>query len=164
MVSAPPKNERKSRSRVQPVLHSLLMTMMIAFIAIHSGLVPLIEGLCAQILYFRFEIISGLRSLLLLLVEKCSNCFWNSLLLLLVKPNILCDFWTCVSSLPSVRTDTCGGRPKLVGDRSLSKIFKNFNNASLRVAYPWEEASFWGPEGRIWPDDFPKKIFHGGPY
>jgi len=30
--------------------------MMIAFITINSGLVPLIEGLCAQILYFRFEI------------------------------------------------------------------------------------------------------------
>jgi len=30
--------------------------MMIAFITISSGLVPLIEGLCAQILYFRFEL------------------------------------------------------------------------------------------------------------
>ena len=40
--------------------------MMIAFITISSGLVPLIEGLCAQILYFRFEIIGGLRSHLLL--------------------------------------------------------------------------------------------------
>jgi len=37
--------------------------MMIVFITINSGLVPLIEGLCAQILYFRFEIsIGGLRS------------------------------------------------------------------------------------------------------
>jgi len=35
---------------------------MIAFITINSGLVPLIEGLCAQILYFGFEIICGLRS------------------------------------------------------------------------------------------------------
>jgi len=34
---------------------------MIAFITINSGLVPLIEGLCAQILYFRFEIVGGLR-------------------------------------------------------------------------------------------------------
>jgi len=33
--------------------------MMIAFITIKSGLVPLIEGLCAQI-YFRFEISVGL--------------------------------------------------------------------------------------------------------
>jgi len=40
--------------------------MMIAFITINSGLVPLIEGLCAQILYDRFEIISCLRSHLLL--------------------------------------------------------------------------------------------------
>jgi len=39
----------------------LLMTM-IAFITMKSGLVPLIEGLCAQILRFQFEIISGLRS------------------------------------------------------------------------------------------------------
>ena len=39
---------------------------MIAFITMNSGLVPLIEGLCAQILYFRFEIIGGLRSHLLL--------------------------------------------------------------------------------------------------
>jgi len=31
------------------------MMMMIAFITIKSSLVPLIEGLCAQI-YFRFEI------------------------------------------------------------------------------------------------------------
>jgi len=35
-----------------------LMMMMIAFITITSGLVPLIEGLCAQI-YFRSKIISG---------------------------------------------------------------------------------------------------------
>jgi len=40
--------------------------MMIAFITINSGFVPLIEGLCAQILFSRFEIISGLRSHLLL--------------------------------------------------------------------------------------------------
>ena len=39
------------------------MMMMISFITITSGLVPLIEGVCAQILYFRFEIIGGLRSL-----------------------------------------------------------------------------------------------------
>ena len=40
--------------------------MMIVFVTINSGLVPWIEGLCAQILYFRFEIIGGLRSHLLL--------------------------------------------------------------------------------------------------
>ena len=42
------------------------MMMMIAFITIKSSLVPSIEGLCAQILELRFEIISGLRSHLLL--------------------------------------------------------------------------------------------------
>ena len=36
------------------------MMMMIAVSSIKSGLVPLIEGLCAQICYFRFEIIGGL--------------------------------------------------------------------------------------------------------
>jgi len=39
---------------------------MIAFITIHVGLVPLIEGLCSQIVYLRFEIIGGLRSHVLL--------------------------------------------------------------------------------------------------
>jgi len=39
--------------------------IMIDFIKITSGLVPLIEGLCAQILHFKFEIIGGLRSHLL---------------------------------------------------------------------------------------------------
>jgi len=43
-----------------------ILMMMIAFIIINSGLVPLIEGLYAQILYFRFEMISGLCSHLLL--------------------------------------------------------------------------------------------------
>jgi hypothetical protein len=42
------------------------MMMITAFITINSGLVPLVEGLCAQILYFRFEIIGGLRCHLLL--------------------------------------------------------------------------------------------------
>jgi len=36
--------------------------IIIAVVIINSGLVPLIEGLCAQILYFRFEIIGGLHS------------------------------------------------------------------------------------------------------
>jgi len=54
---------------VYMVVYEYVM-MMIAFITIKSGLVPLIKGLCAQISYFRFEIkskiISGLRSHLLL--------------------------------------------------------------------------------------------------
>ena len=37
------------------IYRSFLSLMMIAFITIKSSLVPLIEGLCAQI-YFRFEI------------------------------------------------------------------------------------------------------------
>jgi len=40
--------------------------MMIDFVIINSRLVPLIEGLCAQILCFRFRIIGGLRSHLLI--------------------------------------------------------------------------------------------------
>jgi len=51
------------------------MAMRIAFIPIKSGLVPLIEGLCAQILYFRFEIIGGLRSDLLLFFVERKNMF-----------------------------------------------------------------------------------------
>jgi len=50
-----------------------LSMMMIAFITINSGLVPFIEGLCALILYFRFEIISGLRSHLLLFFSGRKN-------------------------------------------------------------------------------------------
>ena len=50
-----------------------MLMMMIAFITINSGLVPLIEGLCAQILYFRSEIISGLRSHILLFVFGRKN-------------------------------------------------------------------------------------------
>jgi len=37
------------------------MVIMIACITIKSGLVPLIEGLCARIVYLRIEIIGGLR-------------------------------------------------------------------------------------------------------
>ena len=43
--------------------------MIIAFIAMKSGLVPLIEGLCAQCLHFRSETIGGLRSHLLLFLK-----------------------------------------------------------------------------------------------
>jgi len=43
-----------------------MLMMMIAFITIKSSLVPLIEGLCAQIYEIRFEIIGGL----LLLPQK----------------------------------------------------------------------------------------------
>jgi len=53
----------------------LLYMMMIAFITINSGLIPLIEGICAQILYFRFEIIGSLRSHLLLCFSGRKNMF-----------------------------------------------------------------------------------------
>jgi len=46
---------------------------MIAFIHINCGLVPLIENLCALILYFRFELIGGLRSHLLLFFFERKN-------------------------------------------------------------------------------------------
>ena len=47
--------------------------MSTAFIAINVGLVPLLEGLCAQILFFRSENIGGLRSHVLLFFFKRKN-------------------------------------------------------------------------------------------
>jgi len=47
--------------------------MMMAFITIKSGLVPLIEGLCAEMFYFKFEIIGGLPSNLLLFFFERNN-------------------------------------------------------------------------------------------
>jgi len=47
--------------------------MMIAFITIKSSLVPLIEGLCAQI-YFRFEISVVCSHLLLFFFVKETTC------------------------------------------------------------------------------------------
>ena len=44
-----------SVSHMYYVYLNFLMMMMIAFITVRSSLVPLIEGLCAQV-YFRFEI------------------------------------------------------------------------------------------------------------
>ena len=51
---------------------------MIAFITINSGFEPLIEGLFAQILNFRFEIIGGLRSHLLLFFFERKNSLKNN--------------------------------------------------------------------------------------
>jgi len=48
--------------------------MMIAFIIINNDLVPLIEGLCAKILFFRFELIGSLRSHLVLFFFRTSSC------------------------------------------------------------------------------------------
>jgi len=49
----------------------MMMMMMIAFITIKSSLVPLIEGLCAQI-YFRFEILVVCSHLL-----DDDDCFYS---------------------------------------------------------------------------------------
>ena len=46
--------------------HRQNLMMMIAFMTVNSGLVPLIKGLCAQMYYLRFEMIGGVRSHLLL--------------------------------------------------------------------------------------------------
>ena len=54
-------------------VHKLLMIMMIAFITIKSSLVPLIEGLCAQI-YFRFETSVVFSHLLLFFFVKEKTC------------------------------------------------------------------------------------------
>ena len=52
-------------------MYVYVIMMMIAFITIKFGLVPLSEGLCThwQICYFVFEIICGLRSHLLLFLS-----------------------------------------------------------------------------------------------
>jgi len=62
------------------------MMMMIAFITINSGLVPLIEGLCAQIYYLRFEIIAGLHSHLLLFLIGRKNMLKNKTVRLRSQP------------------------------------------------------------------------------
>jgi len=50
-----------------------MLMMMIAFITIKSSLVPLIEGLCAQI-YLRFEILVVCSHLLLFFFVKEKTC------------------------------------------------------------------------------------------
>jgi len=47
---------------IDEFLENWSLMMIIAFNIISSGLVPLIEGLCAQMYYLRFEIIGGLCS------------------------------------------------------------------------------------------------------
>ena len=54
-------------------LKNMFLMMMIAFITIKSSLVPLIEGLCAQI-YFRFEISVVCLHLLLFFFVKGKTC------------------------------------------------------------------------------------------
>ena len=55
-TSRPARGKQKQTCRSRGIKTG--QVMMIAFITIKSGLVPLIEGRCAQI-YFRFEIIGG---------------------------------------------------------------------------------------------------------
>ena len=62
-----------TRSWVGLNLVTRLVMMMIAFITIKSSLVPLIEGLCAQI-YFRFEISVVCSHLLLFFFVKEKIC------------------------------------------------------------------------------------------
>ena len=74
------------------------MMIMIAFITIKSSLVPLIEGLCAQIQELRFEIIGGLRSHLWLfffgkknmLKKKSGQSKISSRLLTYIYTRVLC--------------------------------------------------------------------------
>ena len=76
-VSCSPNGERAGLScqHLKPPrmvrVSAVPQMMVVAFIDLKSGLVSLIEGLCTQILYFRFEIIGGLRShLWLFFVER----------------------------------------------------------------------------------------------
>jgi len=54
-------------------MHCICLMMMIAFITIKNSLVPLIEGLCAQI-YLRFEISVVCSHLLLFFFVKEKTC------------------------------------------------------------------------------------------
>jgi len=61
-----PEHEDVDKRKCRMCLGGHRPMMMIAFITMNTGVVPLIEGLCAQICSLRFEIIGGLRSHLLL--------------------------------------------------------------------------------------------------
>ena len=79
---------------------------MIAFITMNSGLVPLIEGLCAQILYVRFEIISGLRSHRLLFFFGRKNMLKKKAVSPRTHPRLLAYTYTCVLCT-SIRIYVC---------------------------------------------------------
>ena len=73
--------------------------MMIAFTIIDSGLVPLIEGLCAHISYSRLGIISGSRSHLLLFFFERNNMLKKKTVVqdLILPPSIyihMCTLYT----------------------------------------------------------------------
>jgi len=72
-VSNPSNFIRNSNQNGVLYQFSTITMMVIAFITLNSGLVPLIEVLCAQILDFRFEIIGALCSHLLLFSFEIKN-------------------------------------------------------------------------------------------
>jgi len=67
-----------ARQAIMCIYKCQVKMMMIAFIAINNGLIPMIKGLCVQILYFICEIIGGLRSHLLLLFFGRKNVLEKS--------------------------------------------------------------------------------------
>ena len=78
---------------------------MVAFITIKSGLVPLIEGLCAQNLYLRFEIIGGLCSHLLLFFIETKNMLKikavssrSHLFLAYIYTRVLLHIYECINA------------------------------------------------------------------
>ena len=81
--------------------------MMIAFITIKSDLVPLIEGLCAQILYLRSEIIGGLRSHILLFFFERKNMLKEKSSQSKISPRLLAYIYTCVLCT-YIRIHICG--------------------------------------------------------
>ena len=82
------------------------MMMMITVITTKSRLVPLNEGLCAQILYFRFEIIGGLPSHLLLFFLERKNMLKNKSSQSKISSSLLACTYTCVLCT-QIRTHVC---------------------------------------------------------
>ena len=99
--------------------------MMIAFITIESGLVPLIEGLCAQIYYFRFEIIGGFAFTCFVFLfrkkkyvkEKSNYSKISSRLLACTYTSLLCTYIRILNFRDFVHLDSSG--PPGVSSRPL---------------------------------------------
>jgi len=92
-------NKRWTRPDTEPpgLAPGCQQMMMIAFITIDSGLVPLIEGLCPQIYYLRFEINGGLRSHLLLFFFGRKNMLKNKVVSQSkISSRLLAYTYTCV--------------------------------------------------------------------
>jgi len=83
-----------------------LVMMMMAFITIKSGLVPLIEGLCAEMFYFKFEIIGGLPSNLLLFFFERNNMLKKKSSQSKISSRLLAYTYTCVLCT-HIRLYTC---------------------------------------------------------